>query len=394
MPRITTILLFFLLPATNSVAQTGMIDSLLQTIYHAGTEKDKLTAILNLCEEYQSLDRDTLDHYAYKARDLAAKTGDKKAIALATIAVANDYLRWGWVDSAIATISPVLAAHKPGEPGERDIYFKAARQQALYYGSHSKYAEALAVLYKIVGEAEKYKDTLVISTNMNTIGSIALARELPTEALQWFRRALVNLTNEPRFNMVRASVYVNLAQGYLLNNELDTAVYYGEQGIQLLRQGQNLHVLAMALQRQSTIFLKTNAVNKAEAALQEMIQVRDKMRDGAVWIDDHLALINFYITTQQIDKAIDYCHKKLQRGQLHAARAGPEQTFANTLSMRIGYYDLLAKCYKIKGNNAAYEQTLEQIIRAKDSLSDVQAEQAIAEMQTKYEVQKKENTII
>jgi signal transduction histidine kinase len=378
----------------HTIAQTSTIDSLLQTVYRAGNEGDRLNAILTLCDEYQSLDRDTLDHYAYLARELATKAGDKKAMALAEIAVANDYLRWGWADSAIATVAPVLVAYKAAVPAERAIYFKAARQQALYYGSHSKYAEALGILYKLVGEAEQYHDTLVMSTNMNSIGSIALAREMPAEALQWFRRALAPLTHEPRYNMVRATIYVNLAQGHLLSDHADSAVYYGEQGISLLKKGQNLYALAMALQRQSNIFLTTNAIDKAEAALQEMIRVRDRMGDGSVWIEDHITLVNFYISTHQIDKAIDYCHQKLQRGDLHAAKAGPEQTFTNNLSLRIGYYDLLAKCYKIKGNHAAYEATLEQIILAKDSLSDVQAEQAIAEMQTKYEVQKKENTII
>lgn len=394
MIRLTIVLIIQLMFATIMVAQTSTIDSLLQAVYRAGNERDQLTAILDLCDEYQSVNRDTLDHYAYKARAMAIKTGDKKAMALAEIAVANDYFRWGWVDSAIVVIDPVIKANKVTVPAERDIYFKAVRQQALYYGSRGKYPEALTNLYSIVKEAEKFKDTLVISTNMNSIGSIAIARETPTEALQWLRRALAYLDELPRYNMVRASVYVNLAQAHLLSNHLDSAIYYGENGIRLLRSGQNLNTLAMALQRQSNIYLKAGHTGKAESALQEMIGVREKMGDGAVWTDDHISLINFYITTKQIDKAIAYCNEKLQRGDLHAAVNGTAKTFTNTLSLRLGYYDLLAKCYKIKGDTKAYEQTLEQIILAKDSLSDAEAELTIAEIQTQYEVQKKENTII
>lgn len=394
MIRFIAILLIQVTLATITVAQTSTIDSLLQAVYRAGNDRDQLAAILGLCEEYQSVNRDTLDHYAYKAREMAGKTRDKNAMALAEIAVANDYFRWGWVDSAVAVIEPVVKENRITEPAERAIYFKAARQQALYYGSRSKYPEALANLYRIVNEAEKYNDTLVISSNMNTIGSIAIAREAPAEALQWLRRALWYLDDGPRFNMVRASVYVNLAQAHFLSNHPDSAVIYGERGIQLLRNGQNLNSLAIALQRQSDIYLKANQIEKAESALQEMIGVREKMHDGAVWTDDHISLINFYISTKQLNKAISYCKDKLQRGDLHSAVSGPEKTFTNTLSLRIGYYDLLAKCYKLKGDATAYEQTLEQIILAKDSLSDAEAELAIAEMQTKYEVQKKENTII
>lgn len=392
--RITAIMMILIMPATITVAQTSTIDSLLQAVYRAGNERDQLTAILGLCEEYQSVNRDTLDHYAYKARTMAIKTGDKTAIALAEIAIANDYFRWGWVDSALAVIDPVIKSNQITVPAERAIYFKAVRQQALYYGSRSKFPEALANLYNIVREAEKFKDTMVISTNMNTIGSIAIAREVPGEALQWLRRALSYLDEQSRFSMLRASIYVNLAQAQLLSNHLDSAIFYGESGIQLLRNGQNLNSLAMSLQRQSNIYLKAGRYDKAESALQEMINVREKMGDGAVWTDDHISLINFYITTKQIDKAIAYCNDKLQRGDLNKVENGAAKTFTNTLSLRIGYYDLLAKCYKIKGDTKAYEQTLEQIILAKDSLSDAEAELAIAEIQTKYEVQKKENTII
>lgn len=394
MMRGAAILVTLLLIVTVALSQTSSIDSLLQAVYRAGNDKSRLNAMLAVCEEYQSVNRDTLDLYSYAARDLAEKTGDKKSKSLAEIAVANDYFRWGWVDSAVAAIEPVVKKNDITIPEERAIYFKAARQEALYHGSRGKYPEALTLLYKIVNQAEKYSDTLVISSNMNTIGSIAIAREAPSEAMEWFRRALSFLDQNPRFNTVRASIFINLAQAWLLNNRVDSAVVNGERGLAILRKEQNLNILAMALQRQSNVYLKANDITKAESALKEMIDVRQKMGDEGVWSDDHISLINFYISTNQIDKAIEYCNNKLQRGSLVGTVSTPTKTFTNNLSLRIGYYDLLAKCYKIKGNTKDYEQTLEQIILAKDSLADAEAELAIAEMQTKYEVQKKENTII
>ncbi|MFT3826799.1 MAG: histidine kinase [Chitinophagaceae bacterium] len=385
-----TLLLFCagLLPA-----QTKIIDSLRTRIYYAPDEKAKLTAILALCDESQSLDRDTLDLYAYKAWEMAKKLGDKRTEELAAIAMADDYYRWGWLDSALAIITPVISNNNARSPAERQVYFKAARRMAMCYSSKMKFSEALEILYKLVSEAEKYNDTLAISTNLNTIGSIALMRETPATALRWFHQAMSFLTPDPKFNTVRAAVYINLSEGYFLTNKFDSAVFYSEKGTQLFRQQQNLMSLAMALQRQSKVFLKTGNTTGAESALKEMIEVRSVTHDGDMWVDDNTSLVEFYINTNQLDKAIAYCYKFLQRGDLYAPTT-EGQMFTNTLSLRLIYYELLAKCYKLKGDTKQYQQLLEQIIEAKDSLSNAQTEQAIAEMQTKYEVQKKENTII
>ncbi|WP_276481635.1 tetratricopeptide repeat-containing sensor histidine kinase [Paraflavitalea pollutisoli] len=393
MTRIAAVLIILLASSKGLVAQTHTIDSLLQAVYRAGNDRDQLTAMLHLCEEYASINRDTLDHYSFRARALAAQTGDKRSVAQAEIAVANDYFRWGWIDSALVTIAPVVKNHQVTNAEERPLYFKAARQQALYYGSHSKNQEALTILYRIVHEAEQYNDTAVMVANMNTIGSIDLSRETPATALPWFRTALAKLGNTAYFDPIRASIYINLAQAHRMLNRSDSAVYYGEQGIRLMRASHNLNNLALSLQRQSDIYLQAGQIDKAETALQEMIDVRQQLHDDA-WVDDNISLVNFYITTKQLDKAIAFCQEKLQRGDVRNAPNGPSRTYTNKLGMRIGFYELLARCYKEKGDSHAYEGMLEQIILAKDSLANAESELAIAEMQTKYAVQKKENTII
>jgi signal transduction histidine kinase len=66
----------------------------------------------------------------------------------------------------------------------------------------------------------------------------------------------------------------------------------------------------------------------------------------------------------------------------------------NDIGQKLLYYEALARCYKIKGDQVAYQHMLEQIIQAKDSFYTVRTEKAIAEVQTKYDVEQKENTIM
>ena len=390
-----TLLCCMLCFSIGGMAQTKLIDSLKQKVYQARSNEEKLEAILLLCNEYKSINRDTLDYYSFLSRDLAAKTSNKRMKQLAELAVAYDYFRWGWADSAIFTVDPLIKENKVTDLSGRDIYFKASRVKAMSYASRSRFQEGLTILYQIVSEAEAYKDSLVLGENINSIGSIALARSQPREALNWFARALAFSGNANKFKPNNAAIFVNMADAYNQSGKTDSANFYISKGIALFKETQNLSSLAIALQRQSNIFTAANKFDLAEAALKEMQQTRKQAGDSAMYQDDNLALIDFYIQTKQIPKAIQFCKNLLVVGDLHSDNTKTGSfVFTNSINLRLGYYEQLARCYKITGDAKLYQQTLENIIAAKDSFYQSNSAQAIAELETKYEVQKKETTII
>ncbi|RYZ64265.1 MAG: hypothetical protein EOP09_16220, partial [Proteobacteria bacterium] len=319
------------LAACYASAQTRIIDSLKRRVYAATNDKAKLTAILALCEEHRSIDRDTLDFYSLQARELAAKTGDKKSRDLAELAVANTYFRWGWIDTALTVLDPVLIRNPVTEAGSRELHFKMARQKALYLGGKSRFSEALAVLYQLVADAEKYRDTLTIGANMNTIGSISLIRSAPRVALEWFSKALDYSTNDERYTPVIAGIYANMGDAYSQLNKHDSAEYYSEKGVSLFRQLQNLSSLAITLQKQSAIYIKAKELDKAEQTLKDMIEVRKRTNDEGVWVDDNISLIDFYLETNQVDKAIAFCKEALQRGNAYDS-LGTGKRFTNNIN--------------------------------------------------------------
>ncbi len=389
-----TFIIIWLGFAGNSLAQTKMIDSLQQQVYRAGNERQKLDAMIRLCDEYKSLERDTLDYYVFQARALAAKAGNQRQKDLAELAVAYDYIRWGWTDSVLVTVEPLIERNKVTDARARDIYFKASRLKALSYAMHSRYQEGLAELYKIVKEAETFGDTLTLGENINTIGSVALARNQPKDALTWLTRALAFSTMDPGYRSVKAAVYVNMADAWHQLGKTDSAGFYIEKGISLFKETQNLSNLALALQRQSVIFIAAHKLDSAESALKQMMAVRKMSGDSASYQDDNISLVDFYIQTNQVEKAIQLCQRALKSGDLHMENNGVSQTFTNNINLRLVYYEALARCYKITGDTKLYQQYLEDIIAAKDSFYSYNSAKAIAELETQYEVQKKENTII
>ncbi|MCO5239729.1 MAG: sensor histidine kinase [Chitinophagaceae bacterium] len=391
--RYTPILLLLLFSFAGKT-QTRLIDSLKQYIFQAKNDEQKIEAIYTLCNEYKSINRDTLDYYTFLARELAANTHNERLKQMAELAVACDYARWGWADSAIFTVDPLIAANKVTDPQQRDIYFKASRLKAMTYAGRSRYQDALTILYRIVSEAEAYKDSITLGENLNSIGSVALARSNTRDALMWLSRALAACGNDKRFDGIRAGVFINMAEAYLQSGKTDVAVRYSEKGVALFKEVENLSSLALALQKQSSVLIAAGKLDEAEQSLKEMIALRKEAGDGNLYADDNISLAEFYLQTNQVKKAIQFCKNALQVGDVHAPLPGDEQSYANAITIRLGYYQVLARCYKMLEDNSEYQQMLEQIIIAKDSLYKYNSAQAIAELQTQYEVQKKENTII
>jgi len=157
--------------------------------------------------------------------------------------------------------------------------------------------------------------------------------------------------------MVIAAIYVNMSEAYKFMNKLDSAIIYSDKGVSLFRKGNNLMSLAHGLQKQSDIFLKAKDVDKAADALIELIAIRKLLNDGDMWTYDNLSLINLYIEANEVDKAIDFCNKQLVSGNLYQ-RSDSSKTFVNDIGQKLLYYEALARCYKIKGDQNDYQNML------------------------------------
>ncbi len=386
-------LLLFGLSCTGS-SQTRMIDSLRKNVYAATSNEKKLAAYLDLCEEYQSLNRDSLDIYAPVIRSLAAESNNRRYKSLAELAYANWYYRWGWSDSALFYVEPELAKYNAADEATRDIYFKLARAKAIYHGSKQRYAEALDVLYKILPEAEVYKDTLTTGLVYNTIGSINMGRGQTEEAFRWVRRAIATAGTGERFIQVLAPAFINLGNAYAVAGNNDSALHWINKSLPLCRKIQNLNYTATALRVQSNVYTSIGKFKEAENALLEMFAIRAKTSPISMIADDNLQLADFYAKSGQLDKAIKLCLDNLKPGTIAGKLNSVSQSVITDPKVQVAYLQALAGYYKQAGRLPEYQQSLEKLVDAKDSLYAANSAEAIAALQTRYDVQRKENTIL
>lgn len=390
------IYIIFFLAATLAqlnYAQTKKIDSLKKIVDATTGIDNKIMAITAYCEDYANIHHDSLERYAYIALDLAQQTKDERLKSLAALTLAQDYMNWGWADSVIEVVNKELPKNPVTDDARRDIYFRLARLKAVAFGSGGQLQESLEVLYPLVPLAEKYKDTLVSILVSTSIGFVATSRKELDEAKKWNNKAFQYLTvgNRKYFG----SVYFSRAMIFNALGNTDSALALLQKAIELCKEAENVDRLTSCYRLQSSILGGQGKLKEAEDALMNMISTRKLTNNNPdAVIEDNLQIADFYAGTGQLKRAIQLCRDKIITGDLHNKSEDGEKALTNDPAVRLPYYLALAEYLKEDKDYTAYQESLEEIILLKDSVYEKNKAEAIVELQTKYEVVQKENTIV
>lgn len=372
-----------------SLAQTAMIEQLRQNFYASATKETQLRTLLSLCAQQQSLNQDSLSKYAQLARKLATDQKNKQYKSQADIAMIYSYFREEKMDSALDLIETALVENPVTDPNLRSSYFELAAQKADYFGDASKYKEALQLLYNIVDQAEQFKDSVVLAKNMNTIAVINYNIDDVPDAFNWYFKGIGYTTEEAKFYAVKGALFINIADAYRWVDKLDSAEWYIDKAIPLCENAENLFYLSNALRVKSSVYKDLQRFPEAQQTMLQAINISEKISGNKLFSNERLALAQLYRNTGDITKAIDLLRQALTADSInHKKNAGSYDR------LRIEYYNSLAKCYEVTGDQTNLTATLKSIISEKDKFYEANSAQAIAELKTKYELQKKESTII
>lgn len=386
------IFIFLFLPVTGIKAQTPVIDSLKQVYVNASTTDTRLKSLFALCRYHQSIHKDSLYQYALTAKKLAKFTNDKISNGHAAVILINAYLRLGKTDSAEAIVNSSLPLFDVKDEASREIYFTLSALQVDCYGEKSNYENAVAALYKIINLAEQYRDKPVLAKNMSTLGVINYNLNHIPEAFKWYLKGLSICSDLPAFYSPAAVLNINLAETYRWTGKTDSAIYFINKAIPLCEKSGNLFYLANALRVKAGIYKTQKNYELAEKTMLDCIAIRQKTEGILPLSNEQVALSAIYMNWGKIDKAINELTSALALSDAADRSATASGSEADVL--RISYYTTLARCYKLKDDAMNYSATLEKIIAAKDALYEANSANALAELQAKYELQKKESTII
>ena len=377
----------FLPPDLN--AQVTHIDSLKQNITNAHSPGEKLKALLDFCDEWESLNPDTLYIYTLLAKQIAASENNNDAIDQSDYYLAAYLFQKNKLDDAIHAIDSVIERfEKAGTYNNTYVKCYFLRGNILF--RTLRYDEVLKQDLAMLPKAEEHKDTIGMIRFSTGIGIVNMFLKKYDESLKWHSRALA-LMKTDALKSKCSFVYINIAILYdhlakmndtkenedLVEKNLEKAIDYS-------RKGNSLTILANSLGMYGYVLAEHKKLKPAEVALKDGLEIRKKIGDIFYIISDLTSMAIFYENNNNPDKAIELCLEGLDF-------ANKNNSGAVSVS---DIYNVMGDVYLKEGDYKSYSDVINKKLTLLDSMYKINSAGAVAEMETKYNVQKEENVIL
>jgi signal transduction histidine kinase len=362
-------------------AQTARIDSLRQTLYSSGN--DKLSTLLALCRQGESLPSDSFRGYAQKAKQLSITNNDFANGLLADLYLGQCYLCEYKADSALQ-VSEAAMNRITDISGSYKVYHQLLWLKAKCLSRQRK-METFPESYKLLSSGEKYSDlsAQILASNLVGVGYSNLQSD-PVNAKKWWLKAaqlIGNTTDQPDY----LKVFINLSYLYYLEDKNDSAQIFLNKGFDVANETQNLLGLADCYTTQADIYSSQHKTIAAEAMLEKGLAAYKKIGSIQSVMQELGSLLDFYRYSDKKDYAKVLIYLKNAEQFLKAA---------NNDGLFTDFYKAYADTYEKLGNYAAADSFLHKVIAVQDSVYLKEKTESLNKLQTQFETQKKENIII
>ena len=375
--RLFYILISFFI-AHASLAQESASDSLIQVL---STKQDtaRIEVLIGLYDFYEDQQIEKGKPYLDEALTIAQQYDNPLFLGQVHFKLGNYYNLTNNYKKAIEHYEEAKDYNL--ESGMRKAEAVFYNNVGIVYEKQGKYSEALDCGLKALSEYEELRDSSEIARASLNVGLIYFRLEDYEKSRSYYLQSL-EIRERMGDEKGIALVYNNLAILNYYENDYDNVRNYFEKAYETYKKLGLLRQEAMALSNLAEIHSILGQNDKALEYYFKVLEVEKEMNNSKGMATTYSMIGNIYTTRKQFDKALFYHYK---------AEALAKNIDA--LPVLKDVYDALKETYKTMGD---YEKALnitDQYIFIQDSLLNERRIKEIAEIQTKYETEKKEQEI-
>ncbi len=364
------ILCAFLLIHSISFAQK---DNANQNIY-------KIRNLIESGDQYNLTSLDTALIYYQKALNIAKNSKLNNYVAESLEHIGTAYENQGIYDAAIRYYQKALDVYRELN-NKKEIGRNIGNiADILYYQSEDSkalklYHEALTI-NKEIGNKEG------IANNLGNMGNIFYFRNDYTKALQYYEKTLVV---QKSINDIKgiANSLINIGNIYSYQENYNKALEYYQKAMKKHQEVNNKIGIALVFGNIGIIYNNQNNYNKALEYYQKALEINIKIGNKRGRAYNLLELAELSCKLKRVNKALLYARK----GLTIAKNIG-------SLKIQKSAYDCLSDIYEEKKLFYKAIEYNDSVTRLTDSIFSVEKTKAIAEMEVRYETEKKEKQIL
>jgi two-component system, NarL family, sensor kinase len=374
---LTFILVFF---ALVFCAQNKGVDSLEQAIKdHKTADTVKTNLYTELCWAYIFSDLPKAFSAANKGLDLASEINDKKAIAQAHHNLGTVYVVWSKYPESKAEFEKALLIRR--EIGDKRNIAATLVNLSTIENNLGNYSAALNLNFESLKIFEQLNEKLSVNATLGNIGAIYYVLNNNEKALEYGKKAFAgNKEDNDKGRM--AGDAVNIGNIYVDYKNYEEAEKYYLIALENFNSVNNKTKVCTVLFSMGTMYIKTGDYEKA---LENLNKVLELARETENVRDEAGTLIALGNVNHELKNFKD-AEKYYAEGIVLSKKFGFRNVMKNGLKGMFNYYSAIGD-YK---NALKY---YENFTAVKDSLVNEAGLKQVAEMQTKYETEKKEDLL-
>ncbi|MCS6821859.1 MAG: tetratricopeptide repeat protein [Microscillaceae bacterium] len=346
--------------------------------------KAKDTAKLNLLDKlyqyYKSKQMVRAISYAKQAQDLARSYPNYPIYQ--GIALKNDaeiqFLQSKYKEAlALAQQAESIfeeLGHKKERVLVKNLIGSIYRIQGEYIQATNHFVNALQI-----AEKSKYQEGIALS--VNNLGVVYENNGNLPKAIENYQKAL-QIYEQIAHEEGKSECYKNLGRVYFAKRDFDKALEYFDKSLKISEKLQNDRLIADAEQGIAKVYFERQEYEKTLTKLQKVLKIRENLSDKKAIAQTQKDLAKVYQEMQQLDKALELAQKSIK--------------IAQTIDLKEDIMEasqILSHIYYEKQDyQRAYEYQL-QYIGLKDTIFSRETNKIIANLQSSYELEKKQNEL-
>ena len=360
------------------VAQDQMIDSLRIQLSKTNGE-EKIKTLIGLSYHNLRISTDTSLHYAQSAFEYSQATQNERGIARALLMIGNAYNVEGKNSLAIKNHKEALQIFN----ALQDTLAMGITHNNLGIDFHDlgQYQQAIDHYKAAINIAEKRSDTYSICNATNNIGVIYEDWDKPELALEFYGKAL-QLARDMNDHSYIGIALQNIGVANSKTGNFTKALDYFDQSLELSQQINDNKGICNTLLNKADVFIKLNDTTSAIESLQNALQLSGQTGNLLNEANASLKLGLIFLQKNELIQA-----EKQLKSTLSIARK------LEDVNLEQEAYNALADYYRQSGDFERALKYYSDFTRLKDSVFNRDSRKELSEMETLYELDKKENEI-
>lgn len=251
-------------------------------------------------------------------------------------------------------------------------------QQGIAYQLKSDYSKALERFFEAAQYAQKdyHKGTLYIS-----IADVYSLMKNHTNALKYYKMSIDILKHESDSILLATALY-NLGDEYLKTDLPDSALHYIKEASMIANKIDYQIGQAYCLGNLGVIYLKKGKQVLAETYLNQSIVMLEQMNEYKAICEFLLSIAEIYQKKSNLGVAIQYADRSLTLATQYGLKNEISQ--ANLT---------LSELYEASGNTIKSFNYFKNHIVYRDSITNLETVEKVADMRTNYEVSQKQKEV-